>query len=135
MKLHKIATLVFALAAAAAVNAQSLTATANIPFNFMVNGKTLPVGNYTICEVPQSHTLVIRGIDTNNVAVAITTNVESAGLQASGKLVFHRYGSRYFLSQAWVPGAGRATLSPARIEKELSAKKNVTGESVLVALR
>jgi hypothetical protein len=135
MKLHKIATLVFALAAAAAVNAQTLTAKANIPFNFVVNGKTLPAGNYAISESSHSRTLVIRGIDNDTVALAIPTNVESAVSEGYGKLVFHRYGDRYFLSQAWVPGEGRAILPSGRVEKELSAKQNATGDSVLVALR
>ena len=135
MKLHRIATLVFALAAAGAVNAQTLTARASIPFNFVVNGKTLPAGNYVIYETIQSRTLVIRGMDNHAAALAVPASVAPDIAQASGQLVFHRYGDLYFLSQAWVPGEGRAILAPGRVEKELSAKRNVTGDSVLVALR
>jgi hypothetical protein len=135
MKLSKLATLVLTLAAAGAVYAQSPTMTANVPFNFVISGQTMPAGKYTINDLGSAHTVAIRQADAKAAAVAITSNVEQPGPGGPTPMVFHRYGNRYFLSQVWVAGSYRCTFAPSRIERELSARRNDPGESVVVALR
>jgi hypothetical protein len=52
--------------------------------------------------------------------------------QEETKLVFHKYGDQYFLSQIWTPGGntGRELLMP-RFEREL-AKNGIEREKVVV---
>lgn len=73
---------------------------ANIPFDFMVNGKTLPAGAYTVVQGPIRNTLVIRSQE-NRVAIsALTMDVTDKG-QAQARLVFRRYGNQRFLAQVY----------------------------------
>jgi len=48
MNLRKLAALAFALATTGAISAETLTLRSNIPFSFVVNGTTLPAGEYTV---------------------------------------------------------------------------------------
>jgi hypothetical protein len=57
----------------------------------------------------------------------VTSRVEAPGRQEIGKLVFHRYGDRYFLSQVW--GTDQSTgsqLQKTAQERELA--RNSRGE-------
>ncbi|MGA2236979.1 MAG: hypothetical protein ABSG23_16040 [Terriglobales bacterium] len=56
--------------------------------------------------------------------VVLTTRVEGKPLENSGKMVFHRYGDAYFLSELWgaASGSGRKVFQ-SRAEKELRGKR------------
>jgi hypothetical protein len=57
--------------------------------------------------------------------VLLTAKVHGKALENGGKIVFHRYGEAYFLSEAW--GADRGIgfkVSPSRAEKELIRKRS-----------
>jgi hypothetical protein len=77
--------------------AQSYGVRANVPFDFTVANKLLPAGTYTL--VRESTGLVeIRNHDKPVAALTIVThdgNKSSDG----GKLIFHKYGDQYFLSE------------------------------------
>jgi hypothetical protein len=132
MKFSKLATLVFTLAAAGAVHAQSLTMTANIPFSFVVRGQTMPAGRYSISQT-NPPTVAIRQADTNATVLVLASTAEPAAEKGSRELVFHRYGNRYFLARAWVSGQCD-TFAPTHLERELSAKRRGVDE-VILALR
>ena len=116
---------------AAGAQAQTSSAqkvVANIPFTFNVGQTELPAGKYTITVVNPSsdrRVLQIRNADGRLSAMIQTTSVlrNTAG---DTKLVFHRYGDRYFFAQAQM--AGDATSLAAvkskaeRAEKEALAK-------------
>ncbi len=76
---------------------------ANIPFDFVIGTKTLPQGTYTVKLHETSGTvLVISGQDTNVKAFALSITVSAEDTEDnSPKLIFHRYGDQYFLSQVW----------------------------------
>jgi len=71
-----------------------------IPFDFSVSGKTLAAGEYLIAPSGE------KGISLKNVKGSEGAMVLSHPLsnsKADGpKLVFHRYGDKYFLAQAWL---------------------------------
>ncbi|MGH9850154.1 MAG: hypothetical protein ACREBD_09870, partial [Blastocatellia bacterium] len=77
----------------------SIKLTANVPFDFMVNGKTLPAGHYTVEQGNTQNTLVIRNLETKQAVGAITQNCE-VGAGSKPQLIFRRYGNQYFLAQA-----------------------------------
>lgn len=79
---------------------------AKIPFDFNVGAKTLPAGKYTITIVnPASDrkVLQIRSSDGQGAAITQTTGVTGTASEKT-KLVFHRYGDRYFFAQAKMAG-------------------------------
>jgi hypothetical protein len=51
---------------------------------------------------------------------------------AETKLIFHRYGDRYFLYRIWVAGEDRGRELPqTRLEKELASNMGFTSVAVL----
>jgi hypothetical protein len=77
--------------------AQSRAVQAKVPFDFTVGNKLLPSGIYTIKE--QSTGLIV--IKNHDKPIAMVSLVEQDGNTAAtgGKLIFHKYGSQYFLSE------------------------------------
>ncbi len=114
------------LAVSARAQCGDMRLTANIPFQFSISHATLPAGEYKFTCLPNAGLVLIRS--TNGEAHALMQMVQVSGKsQDGGRLVFHRYGSRYFFVQAW---AGRNTgleLPTTRAERtfqrELSALK------------
>ena len=113
--------------AAVSADAQSIgNVVANVPFEFVVGDKTLPSGNYTIQALNASSGVVIRSKDTQNSTVRLTNPIEPKRNNTQARLIFHRYGQRYFLSEVWSGGdnVGRRLLRSQQersIERELAA--------------
>lgn len=93
---------------------------ANIPFAFTVGKITLPAGEYQVQKWrSDSMMLLIQGTDQSATTFAGSNAVASDNLQPQSKLVFHRYGHRYFLYQIWRAGESRGReLPPSAKEKE-----------------
>ncbi len=136
----------FVLVASMAVAAQAQTSgrtqlTANIPFNFSVGNQTLPAGEYTVAQInPASDHVVLqlRSRDGNSAMVQMTSVIGKA--QESAKLIFHRYGDKYFFAQAWVDGenSGLQALRPRAeraAEREMAALKAASETVLLTASR
>ena len=97
-RITAIALLVIANFAMAGTSfAQSKVVRANVPFDFTVGDKLLPAGTYTIKET-SDHLIMIRNHD-KPIAVISLVNGDSRNSPNGGKLMFHRYGSQYFLSE------------------------------------
>lgn len=109
----------------------------NIPFAFTAGETTLPAGEYRVQKMDgNSAVLLIRCTEPRG-AVMVGTHATGGGTpQEQSKLVFHRYGDQYFLSQVWNAGysSGRE-LQISHPEKEtgLLAKLERRDDVVLVA--
>src|SRR5205085_5482669 len=69
----------------------------NVPFDFQVNGKTLPAGEYAVKRLSEN-VLLIRSADGNAQAIApVSGRVQTNAKEAEERLVFHQYGGQYFL--------------------------------------
>jgi hypothetical protein len=79
--------------------AQDHRAKATVPFNFTVNGNSLPAGTYTVgSEVNSPNVITITDREKNIHILALT--LPDANAPGTGnKLVFHHYGDQYFLSE------------------------------------
>ena len=119
-----ILTLLVAVAfvtAVAPANGQSVTLRANVPFEFSVGDKTLASGEYRVTRMgPDAMTIAGR-----ETAIRLSIAIESNKVPEQGKLVFHRYGENYFLSEVWTAGdsTGRKLLKSKqerRIEEQLA---------------
>jgi hypothetical protein len=95
---------------------------ADIPFAFTVANHTLPAGRYTVTRVGET-TLRISGSH-NQGTVVLTHAAEGRAPESNGKMVFHRYGGSYFLSEVWVAanGTGRKVFE-SRAEEEIARKR------------
>jgi hypothetical protein len=93
---------------------------ANVPFNFAVGSTTLPAGTYNIQNVTNTQALLVKSQSGEASMIAGTNSAEGAR-SAKSKLVFHKYGSQYFLAEIWTQGSelGRQ-VPPSNREKELA---------------
>jgi hypothetical protein len=136
MKRNLLITAVLALLGISAASAQTVNLKGTVPFSFIVNRATMPAGQYSLRSVGNhGNTLAIRNLNSNTTMLALSNACASAKGSSKTKLVFHRYGDRYFLSQIWTEGndGGREIPSGAR-EKEM-AKDYSMEQVVLVAER
>ena len=121
-------TLIVGLAFVSAVvsaKGQSTQAVAKVPFEFIVGDKTLPSGQYTVRALSDTNkaAMVIRG---SSSAIRLTNEIQTNKNKEQTRLVFHRYGERYFLSEAWMgaDSTGRHLLQSKQegsIERELAS--------------
>jgi hypothetical protein len=108
----------------------------NIPFDFTVDKMTLPAGEYYVeSSTPQA--LILRQHAKPSASVIVTA-IATQALEPSSesKLVFNRYGDRYFLAQLWTAGnsADRQLLkSRGEQESEKTARIETRSYVTLVA--
>jgi hypothetical protein len=104
----------------------------NIPFSFIVGQKTLPAGEYTVepNRRDSDNVWLVQSSDRRVTALFTTMPVRANETQEKAKLVFHKYGDQYFLSQIWTAGdIGGRELPMRRPEREL-AKNGVKPKTV-----
>ena len=111
--------------------AQSTPSTFKVPFDFVAGTTALQAGQYHLSNGPAPGTLNLRGDDRRTIQVSVG-NVETLDAPAQTKLVFHRYGSQYFLSQLWIKGENLGRQVPiGRQEREMASRNTPESLSVL----
>jgi hypothetical protein len=124
------------LLATASAFAQTISLKANIPFNFVVNGKTLPAGEYTVQSMGSERALSIRNSDQAAKSLVLANACESMRPVDRTKLVFRRYGDQYFLARVWIGGNTSGQEIPAsKQEAELAARYSAPETVSVAALR
>jgi len=93
---------VIALATAVvSANAQSSrTVSSNVPFEFVVGDTIFPAGEYRISRALRN-ALTIQTPDASGSTSRLTTDIQPRKDRQHARLVFHRYGQRYFLAEVW----------------------------------
>jgi len=124
MKFSIVGIALLALGAASVSESQTLV-TANVPFTFHACGTSFPAGAYRFSR-PSSATgtaWVIRSEDANTApCFLLSRNGIVAEAEPVSKLVFHRYGDTYFLSQVWTLGESAGwEFPPSKREIEMAA--------------
>ncbi len=119
-----IAFVLFALLASAV--AQTRAVQVNIPFGFTVGHKIMTPGSYEVSI--RGPLLRVARIDGTDAAIVLT-NCTGGGIHENldARLVFHRYGDRRFLSQAWFAGNSTGHVlysSAAELEYARAAKQD-----------
>jgi hypothetical protein len=138
----KILIAILVLAGAVTVQAQAQSSSAQkvvatIPFAFNVGETRLPAGKYTFTVTNPSSDrklLQIRNADGRASVMTLTTGVLGNAAD-NAKLVFHRYGDRYFFAQAKLAGESTSLAAmkskAERTEQQTIAKAR---KSVVVIL-
>ena len=97
--------LVTAVVSANAQSANNNKVVANVPFEFSVGYKSMPAGEYSVQTIASDgNGLLIQSTDGKISALRLsdTTDTTPASKdRAHARLVFHRYGERYFLAEVW----------------------------------
>jgi hypothetical protein len=106
-----IVTLALATAVVSA-NAQSNAnkVVADVPFEFSVGYKALPAGTYSVQSIVSAGDgLLIQSTDGKTSALRLSEATRRIKEKPQARLVFHRYGERYFLAEVWngVDNTGR----------------------------
>jgi hypothetical protein len=94
------------------------------PFAFVVGETLLSAGAYTVSVVSPTGTLLFKSETGSFSALASSMSVESLDTSNRLKLVFHRYGTHYYISEIWTPGykTGRAMV-PQTSEVEIARQE------------
>ena len=122
-----------ALLAAASISAQGPhRLTVQVPFGFHVGSSMLPSGEYTVDTDVAPGVVRLRSADSKSAVMIISMAVQAPAASDRGKLVFHKYGDEYFLSQVWKPGTNSGCeLRKSRREIEVAAITRRGSESVM----
>ena len=128
--------IVAAAIAVPVVNAQQTIMSANVPFAFSVGNSQLPAGTYAVREMDRA--TLIQSKDSKNSVLGIYAYAGPSKADET-KLVFHKVGDHYFLTEIWTSARGEGLAVPeSKLEKELSTSNlGPQGgvETVIVALR
>jgi hypothetical protein len=78
--------------------------------------------------------IILKSAEQKTGAVLYTIPVQSIDIQSASKLIFHRYGSTYLLSQVWTQGDynGREA-NVASSERELAKRYKTPDKTVTVS--
>jgi hypothetical protein len=110
----------------------------NVPFAFTAGKTMLPAGEYVVAQLPMSaQTLAIKRADGSAQIYVPSLVAEARAPQTESKLIFHRYGNSYFLSQIWVAGEIRGQRLPKSEKEEemaLAARNQKQEDVTIVAL-
>ena len=134
-----ILTVIFASAAVSTHAQTAYSVRADVPFDFIVGNKTIPAGRITANGVSAAMqgSLSITNPAAGKLALRIGRRVLGARESNQGKLVFHKYGNRYFLAQVCIPGYQAWEVMKSREERSLERDtrlvKNFKPEQVIVA--
>jgi hypothetical protein len=105
------------------LTAQDYVMRVDVPFAFAVGDTSLPAGSYNVQRDASRNLIVLNCRDANAAVAKIGHGVYNKRIPEQGKLVFHRYGDKYFLNQITVPGSRTATeLNPTKTEREYVAQ-------------
>lgn len=134
-KIQALSSLCILIAAAAVpLAAQSITVTANIPFEFVVGDHTMPAGEYTVSNAVGTNALTIGARDGSALVFVGSALLRAdEGYPDTSELLFRRYGNQYYLSEVWSSATpiGRELLK-SRTERELTKTSAVKPETEIV---
>lgn len=112
-------------AASAQVDPQSKITT-NVPFSFVVDGKTYPAGTYSFARLDtnggNSSQLVMSGPKDSQIILNTIPTVAASEAKDT-HLVFEKVAGRYFLSQIW----GKGDAEGAKLAETSAEKKAIAG--------
>lgn len=121
MRLFRIALYAALLVAVSASIAQTSRGdtVVDIPFNFVAGGQALPAGHYIVHTVDDGALRISNG----KAGAYLVTHAATRDSSDGSKLVFHRFGSTYFLSSVWAQGRETGQeVGRSRAEREMESR-------------
>ena len=109
---------------------------ADVPFAFTLQDSAMPAGNYQIIA-RDGQLFEVWNLDEHRGQLLLKqVGIEAAQAQ-SPKMVFHKYGDRYFLSQIWSADSHYGIqFAESKLEKEVKiAAVRHSPETVIIAMK
>ena len=133
-----LATLAVALTVSVSFAQAQSRVQADVPFAFTLQDRAMPAGNYQIIE-RSNHVLDIRNLDSQRDQLLVGPMAVQSSKDQSPKLVFHKYGDQYFLTQIWYGDSNYGVgFAESKREKETSMASNGASnapETVIIAMK
>jgi hypothetical protein len=87
----------------AAAQAQTTQLKVTVPFEFIAGDTVLPAGDYDVQSTGPwgGKALSIHNVTSNAGTFLLSNSCQLAKTSDSNKLVFYRYGQKYFLAEVW----------------------------------
>jgi hypothetical protein len=129
-----IALLVLTLSLAGAAQLPSNKLVTNVPFDFIAWNKTVPAGECVVQRISGNASVVnIRNQAAGPGTLAML--IQDRETKATGKysLVFHKYGTRHFLSQIRTASGAVYKVPESKLEREMLAQNAAPQEEILLA--
>jgi len=136
--------ILIAMFASASVSTHAQTARgvrAEVPFDFIVGDKTISAGHIIARGVSadMAGSLAISNLDQGETALRVGRSLLATDTSDQCKLVFHKFGNRYYLAQIWTPGYKAWEVVKSKeersLEREMRTVKNFKQEPVVLAAR
>jgi hypothetical protein len=126
----------FALMNTVAASAQTTLMKIHIPFKFTAGQTTLPAGDYDIQAIGNGEkVLSIRNENSRVANLVMSFSCEHLNPSSGTKLIFHRDGDNYLLSEAWVQGSKLGHKVPPPSRENEYARDFPKDEVILAARR
>ena len=119
-----------------AASAQTVHMRVMVPFNFIAAGAKLPAGEYDIQSFgAEGKLLSIHDQNSSAGILVLANSCESLNASSATKVIFHRYGDRYFLAELWVQGHSTGNQVPSASHENEVAMDFSKDEVVLLMAR
>ncbi len=131
LKGSTMSVLIVTIALATAVVSANAQSTANkvvasVPFEFSVGYKAMPAGDYSVqAIVSAGDALLIQSTDGKISALRLSDATKTIKNKSHARLVFHRYGERYFLAEVW-NGADNTGRKLTKSQEERAIESELT---------
>jgi hypothetical protein len=124
-----------ALLMSAAAHTQTTQLKVTVPFEFIAGDTVLPAGDYDVQSVDTwgGKALSIHNMTSNAGTLLLSNSCQLAKTSDSNKLVFYRYGQRYFLAKVWTANTNIGREMPLNQRQRELAKNQQKSEVVLMA--
>jgi hypothetical protein len=108
-----------ALAGSSQLMAQDIREKGDIPFAFQVGDKTLVAGTYTVARTQLNGVITLCDEETRTMMMTPLQVPAGQNRNNQSKLVFRKYGDRYFLAEVWFADDSVVHALPkSKLEKE-----------------
>ena len=113
---------------------QSRTIEATVPFAFEAGDKTIPAGNYRIESMATGagSLQVIRSVQGDLQVTLSAIAVPAKNANSGPELIFHRYGTHYFLAQIQTGDGHARELLESQREKKLAHSEAMNEVALLI---
>lgn len=106
-----------------AMYAQNGRVQVDIPFAFAAGNKAMPAGTYNVQSENGRNLITLRSADNHAAGIFIGYAVQTKRPSELSKVVFSKYGDKYFLKSVWVAGSITGTeVAPSNSEREYTAQ-------------
>ena len=105
----------------------------DIPFEFIINDRTLPAGRYSIGRLNEQNPdlLLFRKKDGRTNILVLTQRANGEPMSARSMLSFNRYGESVFLKSVW---AANERYGSTLVQSSSERKRMMSGEAKIVSL-